>query len=155
MRRSRPLELESLEGKRLQATLALPVLPQLPAAVAPMSQGLELKLSTDHQTYRRGQPVEITLTVSNTSSHALSFAEGPSVDGFFVTQGWRRIWSSNSGLQPMFVIERTLEPGESVAQSAVWTGHASTGPHRMAVGRLTVGSDVAGAQPVGIFISRR
>ena len=93
-----------------------------------MSQGLAVKLSTDHQVYRRGQPVVITLTEMNTSQQEITVESGPSLDGIFVTHKGRRVWASNAGIQPMFVVLRTLEPGQSITQSATWNGQSNIGP---------------------------
>lgn len=152
MRRSRGLVLETLEGKVLLAAIATPVAPVSPLIIVPVSQGLVVKLSTDHQVYRRGQPVVITLTETNTSQHDISVESGPSLGGFFVTHNGRRVWASNTGIQPLFVLIRTLEPGESITQSATWNGQSNIGPSWTPTGHLVVGSQVEGAQPVNIQI---
>ena len=155
MRRSRSLVLESLEGKVLLSAIAAPIAPVSPPIVAPVSQGLVVKLTTDHQVYRRGQPVVITLTETNTSQHEITVASGPSLGGFFVTRNGRRVWASNAGIQPMFILVKTLEPGQSITQSATWNGQSNIGPAGTAAGHLVIGSQVEGAQPVNIQIRRR
>jgi len=152
MRRSRSLVLETLEGKVLLSAIATPIAPVSPPIIAPVSQGLVVKLSTDHQVYRRGQPVVITLTETNTSQHDITVTSGPSVDGFFVTHNGRKVWASNAGVQPMFILVRTLAPGQSITQSATWTGQSNIGPSSTPTGHLVVGSQVEGAQPVNIQI---
>ncbi len=152
MRRSRRLVLETLEGKVLLSASATPIAPVSPPIIAPVSQGLVVKLSTDHQVYRRGQPVVITLTETNTSQHDITVTSGPSVDGFFVTHNGRKVWASNAGVQPMFILVRTLAPGQSITQSATWNGQSNIGPSSTPTGHLVVGSQVAGAQPVNIQI---
>ncbi len=154
MRRSRGLVLETLEGKVLLAAIATPIAPVSPPIIAPVSQGLVVKLSTDHQVYRRGQPVVITLTETNTSQQDVIVESGPSLAGFFVTHNGRRVWASNAGVQPMFILLRTLEPGQSITQSATWNGQSNSGPDWTATGHLVVGSQVAGARPVNIQIRR-
>ena len=111
MRRYRSLVLETLDGKVLLSAIATPPVPVSPPIIAPVSQGLVMKLSTDHQVYRRGQPVVITLTETNTSQHDITVDSGPSLGGFFVTHNGRKIWASNAGIQPMFVLVRTLSTG--------------------------------------------
>jgi hypothetical protein len=154
MRRSRGLVLETLEGKVLLAAIATPIAPVSPPIIAPVSQGLVVKLSTDHQVYRRGQPVVTTLTETNTSQHDITVESGPSLGGFFVTHNGRRVWASNAGVQPMFILVRTLEPGQSITQSATWNGQSNIGPAWTATGHLVVGSQVEGVQPVIIQIRR-
>ena len=155
MRRSRCLVLETLEGKVLLAAIATPVAPVSPPIVALVSQGLVVKLSTDHQVYRQGQPVVITLTETNTSQHDITVESGPSLGGFFVTHNGRGVWASNAGVQPMFILMRTLEPGQSITQSATWNGQSNFGPARTATGHLVVGSQVEGAQLINIQIRPR
>jgi|GEM_PF-1254103 len=155
MRRSRGLVLETLEGKVLLAAIATPIAPVSPPIIAPVSRGLVVKLSTDHQVYRRGQPVVITLTETNTSQQDIIVESGPSLAGFFVTHNGRRVWASNAGVEPMFILMRTLEPGQSITQSATWNGQSNIGPARTATGHLVVGSQVEGAQPINIQIRQR
>ncbi len=152
MRRSRSLALETLEGKVLLSAIATPIAFVSPPIIAPVSQGLVVKLSTDQQVYRRGQPVVITLTETNTSQHAITVYSGPSTDGFFVTHNGRKVWASNVGPQPMFILVRTLAPGQSITQSVTWNGQSNIGPASTPTGHLLVGSQVEGAQPVTIQI---
>jgi hypothetical protein len=154
MRRSRGLVLETLEGKTLLSAIATPVAPVSPPMIAPLSQGLVVKLSTDHQVYRRGQPVVMTLTETNTSQQDITVESGPSLGGFFVTHHGHTVWASNAGVQPMFVVVRTLGPGQSITQSATWDGQSNIGPSSTPTGHLVVGSQVQGVQPVNIEIRR-
>ena len=120
--------------------------------VAPVNQGVKVVLATDHQVYRRGQPVVMTLTETNTSNHTVNVALGPSTDGFSVTQNGREVWASNTGPQPLFIVLKTLQPGESFTLSATWNGHSNLGPASTPPGALAVHSQVAGAAPVTIQI---
>ncbi len=155
MRCSRGLVLETLEGKVLPAAIATPIAPVSPPIVAPLSQGLVVKLSTDHQVFRQGQPVVMTLTETNTSQQDITVESGPSLAGFFVTHNGRSVWASNAGVQPMFILMRTLAPSQSITQSATWNGQSNIGPARTATGHLVVASQVAGVQPVNIQIRQR
>ena len=152
MRRSRGLVLETLEGKVVLAAIATPAAPVSPPMIAPLSQGLAVKLSTDHKVYRQGQPVVMTLTETNTSQHDITVQSGPSLGGFFVTHNGRGVWASNAGVQPMFILIRTLEPGQSITQSATWNGQSNIGPSLTPAGHLVVGSQVEGAQSINIQI---
>jgi hypothetical protein len=55
----------------------------------------------------------------------------------------------------MFILMRTLEPGQSITQSATWNGQSNFGPARTATGHLVVGSQVEGAQLINIQIRPR
>ncbi len=152
MKRSRGFVLEALEGKVLQAMIVPPVAPVSPPIIEPLSQGLVVKLSTDHQVYRRGEPVVITLTETNTSQHAITVEQGPSMVGITVNHNGREVWASNRGIQPMFVALRTLAPGQSITETTTWTGQSNVGSSWAATGRLVIGSQTAGVQPVSILI---
>ena len=144
---------ERLEGRALlSAGLRRAQIPVAPPMVAPVSQGVKVVLATDRQVYHRGQPVVMTLTETNTSNHAVTVPLGPSTDGFYVTQNGREVWASNTGPQPLFIVLKTLKPGESFTLSATWDGHANLGPASTPTGALVVHSQVAGAAPVTIQI---
>ncbi|MGZ3357094.1 MAG: hypothetical protein ACXVBO_19850, partial [Isosphaeraceae bacterium] len=66
-----------------------------------------------------------------------------------------RVWASNAGVQPMFILMRTLAPGQSITQSATWNGQSNIGSARTATGHLVVASQVEGVQPVNIQIRQR
>jgi hypothetical protein len=139
MKRSTKPALETLEGRALLTTPA-PVVPVAPIVTA-AEQGLVDKLTTDHTVYHLGQPVVMTLTVTNTSNHDISFGLGPSVDeGFFVTQNGKEVWASNTGFQPDWIMEYTLKPGESVTTSDTWNGQSNIGPASTPTGTLVVHS---------------
>ena len=96
----------------------------------------------------------MTLTETNTSNHAVSVAFGPSTDGFSVSQNGRAFWASNTGPQPLFLVLKTLQAGESFTLSCTWTGRSNIGPASTPTGVLAVHSQVAGAAPVMIQIQR-
>jgi hypothetical protein len=144
--------IEPLEAQ----TLPSGVLP----AVAPVSPApVTLTLTTDKAEYQSGQPVHMTLTETNTSGHQVTITDGPSVDGFYVTQKGATVWRSNAGAQPMFLRVVDLLPGQSYTLSATWDGHSndpsgSDGP--LLTGTFQVHSQVsfngAEAPPVTVTI---
>ncbi len=140
--------------RSMLSAIAAPIAPGSPPIIAPVSQGLVMKLSTDHQVYHRGQPVVITLTETNTSQHEITVGSGPSLGGFFVTHNGRKVWASNAEIQPMFVLLKTLEPGQSLTQSAIWNGQSNIGPAWTVSGHLVIGSQIEGVQPVNIQVRR-
>jgi Intracellular proteinase inhibitor len=103
MRRRTSLIVEPLEGRALLS-------------------GLSYSLTTDKSTYQVGEPVQMTFTETNTSDEPASFIYGPSVDGFIVTQGGQTVWQSNSGANPMWVMNETLQPGQSWTIHSTWDG---------------------------------
>ena len=151
MKRSRDLVLEALECKQLPSTVT-PISWISPPAIDTSSQGLAVKLSTAHQVYKEGEPVVITLTETNTSQHDITVEQGPSIGGIEVSHNSREIWASNSGVQPMFIMLRTLAPGQSITQTTTWNGQSNIGPAWTATGRLVIGSQIAGVQPISIQI---
>jgi len=148
---------EALEEKALLSHIGVrvrvPTPPAPPVTVGPVtSQGLKIRLTTDHAVYHPGQPVVMTLTMTNTSSHNVSVGLGPSVDGFSVTQQGNEVWASNTGPQPLFILLKKLRPGGSTTLSATWNGHSNIGSPSTPTGTLVVHSQIVGAQPVTIQI---
>jgi hypothetical protein len=154
MRRPRELAFEPLEGKALPSALALPVVPANPPIVAPVSQGLSVTLSTNHRVYRSGQPVVVTMTETNTSQHDINVLDGPSLGGFIASRAGRKVWASNPGIQPMFVVSRTLQPGQSITVSTTWNGQSNVGPAGTVSGHVLISSEIPGAPHVNIVILR-
>jgi len=97
----------------------------------PLDQGvLAVSLTTDHSFYQLGQPVNITLTETNISSHDVTVECGPCIDAFFITQDGAAVWTSaNKGPVPMYILVETLKPGQSLTLKATWNGmpNESTG----------------------------
>jgi len=153
MKRTRIPAVERLEGRALlSAGVRRRDIPVAPPIVAPANQGVKVVLATDHKVYHQGQPVVMTLTETNTSKQTVTVSLGPSTDGFYVTQNGREVWASNTGPQPLFLLLKTLKPGESFTLSATWDGHSNIGPASSPTGPLVVHSQVAGAAPVTIQV---
>jgi hypothetical protein len=93
------------------------------------SSQLAVSLTTDQTSYMAGQVVHMTFTETNDTGHAVFADYGPSVDGFYISQGGRTIWRSNSGVNPMFIVQRLLMPGQSLTLTANWTATAASGTY--------------------------
>ncbi|MGC8643542.1 MAG: hypothetical protein ACP5XB_27105 [Isosphaeraceae bacterium] len=154
MKRPRILTIEPLEEKALLSSLALPVLQASPPIPAPATQGLVVKLTTDHRVYRAGQPVVMTLTETNTSQNPINIVEGPSTSGFLAARAGRKVWASNAGIQPMFVMSQTLQPGQSITLSTTWNGQSQVGRRGPVLGRVAISTQIPGAPHVNIVILR-
>lgn len=87
-----------------------------------MLSGLATSLTTDGSSYQVGQPVVMTFQETNTSSTPTTVTDGPSVDGFDVMQAGHVIWRSNGGINPLFIREVPLGPGQSMTLTATWNG---------------------------------
>jgi len=154
MRGSRKLVLELLEGRALLSAVPLPVALASPPSFADVNQGLVIKLTTNQRVYRVGQPVMMTLTETNMSQHDINVFLGPGSNGFVATRDGRKVWASNAGIQPMFLVSRTVRPGESITLRATWNGHSNLGPASKVSGHVQIGSQVQGGPQVKIEILR-
>jgi hypothetical protein len=126
--------------ERLEAQTLLSGLGPLPAALPPPP--LTLTLATDRSVYQVGQPVHMTLTETNTTAHDVTFADGPSIDGFYVTSSTgATVWRSNAGIQPLFLRLVVLHPGQSYTLQATWDGHPND----------PWGNEQTGVTPTGTF----
>ena len=82
--------------------------------------GISYTLTTDQATYQVGQPIQITFTETNTGDQPVTVSLSPT--DFSVSEHASVIWESNpenDGQSPTSV---TLEPGQSVSQTATWDG---------------------------------
>jgi hypothetical protein len=89
--------------------------------------GLSVALTTNASSYEVGQPVQLTFTETNNTSHAVTINEGPSTDGFDVKQGGATVWRSNAGINPLFIEADTLQPGQSLTLTGTWNGVPNVG----------------------------
>jgi hypothetical protein len=118
-----------------------PVAPVKAAPVKPAGTSeLAISLTTNQTTYSLGQIVQMTLTATNDTKHNVTVPVGPSVDGFSITQNGQIIWQSNSGMQPDYVRDEVLAPGQSITLSANWTATVT--------GTLVVQNQMAPRGPV-------
>lgn len=88
---------------------------------------LSVSLTTSQSVYQPGQPIPMTFTETNISSQPVKVEEGPSMDGFVVTQNSNIVWQSNAGANPLYIVVETLEPGQSLTLHATWNGSPSQG----------------------------
>ena len=103
MTRRTRLNLEPLEGRSLLSAIAY-------------------SLTTNQSTYQPGQPIEMTFQETNESSQTISVEDGPSIDGFTVTQDGTTVWRPMRAPNPMFILVETLPPGQSLTLTATWDG---------------------------------
>ncbi len=88
---------------------------------------LSISLKTSASVYEMGEPVNLTFTETNTSGAPITIREGPSIDGFVIEQGSNIVWRSNGGINPLYIMDDTLEPGQSFTVKATWDGASSAG----------------------------
>ncbi|HVQ88137.1 MAG TPA: hypothetical protein VMT88_08145 [Actinomycetes bacterium] len=80
-----------------------------------------MTVTTDQKTYTTTELPTFTLSVTNTSDATCRRDVGQSALELRVSTGGTRVWSSddcNSGGEPR---EKTLDPGDSFAQSVQWS----------------------------------
>jgi hypothetical protein len=118
MARRTRLNLEPLEGRSLLSAIAY-------------------SLTTDQSTYQPGQPIEMTFQETNESGRTISVEDGPSIDGFTAAQDGTTVWRSNAGANPMFILLKTLPPGQSLTLTATWDG-IPTGGSSPASGQFVI-----------------
>ena len=104
MRRKRPLIAELLEGRTLLSSLSY-------------------SLTTDQSVYQFGQPIQITFTETNTTNQPVSVQVSPT--DFTVSQNGNALWQSNPGNLSQPPTTETLQPGQSIQQTATWNGTSS------------------------------
>jgi hypothetical protein len=101
MVRRRPPMVEGLEGRALLSAL-------------------QYTLTSDQSVYPVGQTINLTFTETNTSDQSVTVDVSP-VD-FTVSQSGAPVWQSNAANSNQPPTSETLIPGQSVTQTASWTG---------------------------------
>jgi hypothetical protein len=152
-KRNQGLQFEVMESRAVLsaslagASLAPPTLVNFPDQMA-----LAVSLTTDQPLYHRGQPVVITLTETNISSHDVQVVSGPSIDGFTITHNGAPVWISNKGPVPLFISVETLKPGQSFTLQAVWDGRSNVGPPTEPTGVFVVHNALIPNGPTATFV---
>jgi hypothetical protein len=82
--------------------------------------GLTSTLTTSQSVYQPGQPIQFVLTMTNNTSQAVQFGDGPSIDGFDITEGGTLVYRSNAGVNPLFIRLDTLQPGQAFTLRGTW-----------------------------------
>ena len=57
---------------------------------------MSVRVTTNQSVYQLGQPVQMNFTETNTSNVPVNVREGPSIDGFVVTEDGKTVWQSNA-----------------------------------------------------------
>lgn len=81
---------------------------------------LSYSLTTDHPVYEAGQPIKLVFTETNEGNEPVTVLVSPT--DFAVSENGAIIWHSASGENPPPPESKTLEPGESIIQTATWDG---------------------------------
>ena len=77
-------------------------------------------LTTDQPTYQVGQSIQITFTETNTSTQPVTVSVAPT--DFSVSQGSYAVWQSDPDNANQPPTSETLQPGQSLTQTASWDG---------------------------------
>jgi hypothetical protein len=99
-----------------------------PAVLPAPAPALALKVTTDRAVYRAGQPVQVTITATNTSDQVVPFSPE---SGFLITRNGQAVWQANPLPKPGQVQDFVvlgpvlLRPGQSYTIRDVWDGHSN------------------------------
>jgi hypothetical protein len=156
--RNRRLQFEVMESREVLsaslagASLAPPALVSLPSipiefAPPPLEGEMAVSLTTDHSLYQLGQPIHITLTETNISSHDVMVILGQSRNVFEITHNGALVWSSTARPVSLFLRVETLKPGQSFTVQATWDGMPNVGPPTERIGPFVFRNE-----PTGVFV---
>jgi hypothetical protein len=84
---------------------------------------ISVKLTTNKPAYRLGQPVLMTLTLTNTSDAAVAIAPNSSSDGFYASRGGAVVWHHAATGGPDASL--SLAPGQTVTFTTTWNGRTN------------------------------
>lgn len=83
--------------------------------------GFTVDLSLDKGLYRKGEPVQLTLEVTNATAQRFTHVVGLPDAVFAVFKEDKLIWSSSWGqAYPAIALDEVFEPGERKAATATW-----------------------------------
>ena len=106
-------------GARDRKKSARPRLESLETRWAPF-RVLTSTLTTSQPVYQPGQSIQFVFTMTNNTSKPIQLDDGPSIDGFDVTEGGAIVYQSNAGVNPLFIRLDTLGPGQSFTLAGTW-----------------------------------
>jgi hypothetical protein len=87
--------------------------------------GLAYSLTTDQSVYQLGEPVQMTLTETNTSNQPMII--DPNLVTFNITQDGNWVWGNDSWYFSQATV--TLQPGQSYSHTVTWDGVPSGAPY--------------------------
>ncbi len=85
-------------------------------------------LTTNKTIYKVGQPIEITLTETNTTKNPVTLSNIANVDGFTAIRSFKIVWSQAAPSRRAH--SSTLQPGETRRVRVVWNGRPNVGSAR-------------------------
>ncbi|HMK95007.1 MAG TPA: BsuPI-related putative proteinase inhibitor [Candidatus Limnocylindrales bacterium] len=97
---------------------------------ATVTGSFELTVSVEKTVYSVGEPVNITLAITNISSKTANFTHTGMDFDFIVTNGTDNLvyqWSIGRAF-PMFAMIEPLQPGENVTATYVWPQTCNSNP---------------------------
>ena len=94
--------------------------------VRSLLSGLTYSVTTDESTYQVGQTIGLAFTETNTSTQPMTVSVAPT--DFTVSQGGYTIWQSDPDNQNQPPTSETLQPGQTLTQTATWDGTAPYSP---------------------------
>ena len=81
---------------------------------------LSISLTTDKPVYQAGQSITMTFAETNTGTTPVTVQDGPSIDGFDVTENGKLVWQSNAGNNSLVIHNVTIQPGNSFTLTKTW-----------------------------------
>ena len=102
--------------------------------------GVSYTLTTNQSTYQAGQPIQITLTGTNTTNQTIQTIAGPDLDNFVVTENGVAIWDSELVELPLAYLA-TLQPGRILDRDGHVGRGAELGSVERSRGRLVHGHE--------------
>ncbi len=117
--------------------------------------GLRLVLSADRTVYARGEPVELTLSVTNPGPTPITLTAPSSQRyDFTVLKDGTEVWRWSAGRMFLTVLtDLTIPPGETRAFTETWDQRDQSG-RPVSPGEYVVVGVLIGGEPVGLTPKR-
>ena len=113
-----------------------------PLETRALLSGTSVSITTDQSTYQVGQPVQITVTDTNTTDQTIMYPVSGYTDRFNIDieQDGVEVWAlgDGGGMIPQFIGEGSLQPGQSLTYVETWNGISNEGLQTVMSGSFTV-----------------
>ncbi|MGO9468868.1 MAG: hypothetical protein ACLQVF_32475 [Isosphaeraceae bacterium] len=101
---------------------------------------LSATLTTNKSAYRLGQPVSMTLTLTNKSDASVTITPNPSFDGFYASRANLLVWRHLATAVPDASL--SIAPGQTVTFTTTWNGRPNQrGARGLHAGTYTLVAD--------------
>jgi hypothetical protein len=130
-------------GRQTPTAPDAPKVPNDPVSETPAISPLVVSLTTDQRSYRKGSPVHVTITESNTTNHDLAVYAGGHIVSLQMSQNNKPVWQYHD-TRGLLASRAVLKAGQTRRWTLVWNGRPNAAGAKIAPGTYTLDGGVDG-----------